>query len=278
MKTILVPTDFSETARNAAVYAISFAKQLKAGKIILYNAFQTPVVTDPNMALVDVVDINELKKSSEEHLERFQAVLRPFCEGTDIEIETLSEYGMIAVDINEICENTKADVIVMGVTGAGKLTESLIGSFAIDVARHSKIPVIIVPPGAYYSEIKEIMLACDFSKVVETTPVDPIRQILDETGSKLFVVNIDHKNKHFTPNTPFESLMLDTMLHQYNPEYIFLDDINFVDAVNKVALEKEVDLLITIPKKMGWFDSLFHKSHTKALAYHSHVPLMVVHE
>lgn len=185
---------------------------------------------------------------------------------------------MVSVDINEICGNNNIDVIVMGVTGAGKLTETLIGSFAIDVARHSQVPVIIVPPGAYYSEIKEIMLACDFSKVVESTPVTPIRQILDETGAKFFVVNIDHKNKHFTPDTPFESLMLDTMLHQYNPEYIFLDNLDFVEAINKAALEKEVDLIITIPKKMGWFDSLFHKSHTKQLAYHSHVPVMVVHE
>jgi hypothetical protein len=39
-----------------------------------------------------------------------------------------------------------------------------------------------------------------------------------------------------------------------------------------------VDLIITIPKKMGWFDSLFRRSHTKMLAFHSHVPLMVVHE
>lgn len=278
MKTILVPTDFSETAKNAAVYAISFAKQVRADKIILYNAFQTPVVTDPNMALVDVIDIDELKKNSEDHLERFKTILLPFCAETQITIETLSEYGMVSVDITEICDNNKIDVIVMGVTGAGKLTETLIGSFAIDVARHSHVPVIIVPPGAYYSEIKEIMLACDFSKVLESTPIGPIRQILDETGAKFFVVNIDHKNKHFTPDTPFESLMLDTMLHQYNPEYIFLDNIDFVEAINKAALEKEVDLIITIPKKMGWFDSLFHKSHTKQLAYHSHVPVMVVHE
>lgn len=278
MKTILVPTDFSETAKNAAVYAISFAKQVRADKIILYNAFQTPVVTDPNMALVDVIDIDELKKNSEDHLERFKTILLPFCAETQITIETLSEYGMVSVDITEICDSNKIDVIVMGVTGAGKLTETLIGSFAIDVARHSHVPVIIVPPGAYYSEIKEIMLACDFSKVLESTPIAPITQILDETGAKFFVVNIDHKNKHFTPDTPFESLMLDTMLHQYNPEYIFLDNIDFVEAINKAALEKEVDLIITIPKKMGWFDSLFHKSHTKQLAYHSHVPVMVVHE
>jgi nucleotide-binding universal stress UspA family protein len=276
MNKILVPTDFSPTARNAAMYAINFARQVKCKKILFYNAYQAPIVTDANMAIVDAVDIEEMKKSSEDNLDTFKQTLKAFCE-KDMELETLSEYGALTMDINDVCANNNIDLIVMGVTGIGKIAESLIGSFAIDVSRKSTVPVIIVPPDAGYSDIKEIMLACDFSQVVKTTPVDAIKKILDKTNAKLFVVNIDHKQKHFTADTPFESLMLDTLLQGYEPEYHFIDDADFVQAINTFALEKEVDLIITIPKKMGWFDALFHKSHTKALAFHSHVPLMVVH-
>jgi len=276
MNTILVPTDFSPAARNAAMYAINFAKQVKCQKIIFYNAYQAPIVTDANMAIVDAIDIEELKKASENNLAAFKQTLKAFCE-KDMELETLSEYGALTIDINDVCTANNVDLIVMGVTGSGKIAESLIGSFAIDVSRKATEPVIIVPPDADYSDIKEIMLACDFSQVVETTPVDAIKKILNKTSAKLFVVNIDHKQKHFTADTPFESLMLDTLLQGYHPEYHFIDDTDFVQAINKFALEKEVDLIITIPKKMGWFDALFHKSHTKALAFHSHVPLMVVH-
>lgn len=276
MNTILVPTDFSVAAKNAAMYAINFGKQVSAKKIILYNAYQMPVVTDANMAMVDAVDISDLEEASTKNLEIFKRSL--VADAQNIELETLSEYGAVSLDINDVCEETGADVVVMGVTGVGKVAESLIGSFAIDVARKSTVPVIIVPPDAGFTEIKEIMLACDFSKVIETTPVAPVKLILDETKAKLFVVNIDHNNKHFTPNTPFESLMLDTLLHGYDPEYHFIDEEDFVAATNRFALEKQVDMIITIPKKMGWFDALFHKSHAKALAFHSHVPLMVVHE
>jgi hypothetical protein len=122
------------------------------------------------------------------------------------------------------------------------------------------------------------MLACDFSQVVETTPVKPIKHLLDATHAKLLVVNIDHNRKHFTENTPYESLMLDTLLYDYHPEYKFMEDADFVEGINRVAVESNADLIITIPKKTGWFDGIFKKSHTKRLAYHSHVPLMVVHE
>jgi len=276
MNTILVPTDFSPTARNATTYAANFANQMKSKRIILYNAYQAPVITDANVTMVETVDVTELGKMSKENLEQFKISVKSYFD-SGIIIDTISEYGMIIADINDICRSNNVDSIVMGVTGGGKLEETLIGSFAIDVARRAEVPVIIVPPNAGFSAINEVMLACDFSKVVETTPVAPIKKILDATGAKLIVVNIDHKSKHLKAETPFESLMLDTLLHGYNPEYKFIDDVDFVEGINKVALETQADLIITIPKKMGWFDGLFKKSHTKMLAFHSHVPLMVIH-
>ena len=276
MKTILVPTDFSSTAKNAALYAINFAKQMKYERVLLYNAYEAPLTTDPNIALIDAVDISELEKSSYANLENFRMLLKPYCD-SNITLDLLSEYGAVTYDINEICKLNDVDFIVMGVTGVGKMEQTLIGSFAIDVAKRSEVPVIIVPPDATFTQVQEVMLACDFSKVVETTPVAPIKKLLDESNAKLFVVNIDHNSKHFNSDTPFQSLMLDTLLYDYKPEYQFVDDPDFVEGINKVALEKQVDLIITIPKKMGWFEGIFKKSHTKMLAYHSHVPLMVVH-
>jgi len=276
MKTILVPTDFSSTAKNAAMYAINFAKQLKYERIILYNAYQAPLTTDPDIAMINTVDITELEKSSKTNLENFKMLLKPYCDAS-VTLDMISEYGAVTYDINEICKSNEVDFIVMGVTGVGKVEETLIGSFAIDVARRSEVPVIIVPPDATFTKIEEVMFACDFSKVVETTPVESIKKLLDASEAKLFVVNIDHNNKRFNSDTPFESLMLDTLLYDYKPEYRFIDDPDFVEGINKAALDKQVDLIITIPKKMGWFEGLFKKSRTKMLAYHSHVPLMVVH-
>ena len=71
-----------------------------------------------------------------------------------MQLEERMEYAVIADDINKICEETDADLIVMGITGTSKIEEVLIGSTAISVVKHTKIPVIIVPPDASYSSIK----------------------------------------------------------------------------------------------------------------------------
>lgn len=277
MKTILVPTDFSETAKNAALYALHLGNQLQATKMILYNASEEPMPTDMNMGPINFIGVDATKEASKIALEKFENKIIAECP-THMEIIRKSEYTFLSNDINELSASLGADLIVMGVTGGGKLQETLVGSNAVHTARHSLIPVIIIPPGAKFSRIEEVLLACDFKKVVETTPVVHIKEILDATQAKLFILNIDHNQKEFDAETPFESLMLDELFHEYDPQYHFSDNDNFIEGVNEFALKESVDLIITIPKKHGLLDGLFSKNHTKELAFHSHVPLMMVHE
>lgn len=277
MKKILVPTDFSSAAKNAALYAFKLAEQLKAEEVILYHAYEAPINIDPMVPTVVMPDIDTLKDSSEKALEHFKSVVCPFC-ASNIKVNTLARYDHLGNGLDEICKETGAGLIVMGVTGGNLIEEKIIGSNALSVAKNGTVPVIIVPPKAIFTKIEEVMMVCDFNKVVETTPVQPIKQILDATSAKLFVLHVDKENSNWSPDTPFESLMLDTLLQGYNPQYLFENNSNFMEAVNIVSLEKMVDLIITIPKKHGLFEGLFHASATKKLAYHSHVPIMVIHE
>lgn len=278
MKTILVPTDFSDVARNASEYAVQLANQIGATKLIFYNAYQVPVVVDAMVAPVELIGVDEIRKSSEENIQNFIESLREQTNPGTIVFEAISEFNLLSENIDDICKELNVDLIVMGVTGGGKAKEVLIGSTTISVAKNTNVPVIIVPAEAIYTPIKQIVLACDFKKVVQTTPIEPIKLLLDTTKAKLLVLNVDHEQKKFTPDTPFESLMLDTLLQGYNPEYYFVDNPDFTEGINNFVLEKHADLIITIPKKHGLFDSLFKRSHTKMLAFHSHVPLMVIHE
>jgi nucleotide-binding universal stress UspA family protein len=279
MKTILIPTDFSETASNAARYAIDLADQLNIEKIILYNVYQAGVnvVADPMIPALGALDLDNIKRSSEEGLANFKDEIMEYAY-KKIDIETISEFTLLSEGINNLCDMREINLIVMGITGGGALQENFFGSNTINVARHTSVPVIIVPPDAIFKKIENIVFACDFNKVVETTPVKAIKKVLDATGAKVYVLHVDDYNKENGPDIKFESLMLDTLLEGYEKEYHFADNPDFTEAINDFAEEKEVDMIITIPKKHGFFDNLFKRSHTKMLAFHSHVPLMVIHE
>ena len=279
MKNILVPTDFSETAKNAALYALQLAEQLSIQKLVLYHSYEIPVTIDPMVPGIQMLDMETLKESSIKGLDNFKLQIKAF--NSDIVIDTVSEYGSLTAGLDDVCAKVNADLVVMGITGGGMLEEKLIGSNTISVAKHTNIPVIIVPAKASFTRIEEIMLLSDFDKADKTIPVAPVRKIVTETKAKLFVFNVEEEPDEYgvmyPSNIMGESFAMHTLLEDLNPEYHFSHNKNYMEAINDFALEYKIDLIITIPKKHSFFESLFSPNHTKMLAFHSHVPLMVVH-
>ncbi len=281
MKTILVPTDFSSTAKNAATYAIKLAADLNAEKIVLFNAYQpvAPVVNEPTLptATLPLVDVQTMNEISQNGLRHFQHEVAPTVP-VGIQIELRSEFASLATDIDDICTKTGADLIVMGVTGTSKIEELLIGSTAISVVKNTKVPVIVVPPGAAYSSIKNVAFACDLKKVVETTPVYPITRILNATKASLHILNLYENPKENTSEKTYQQELLRSLLSEYNPLFHFVNSNDFITGINDFADANSIDLIITIPKRHQFFEGLFKESHSKKLAFHSHVPLMCIHQ
>jgi nucleotide-binding universal stress UspA family protein len=278
METLLVPTDFSPTAKNAALYALQLAEQLAAKKIVLYHSYEIPVTIDPMVPGIQMLDMESLKEDSEKGLEIFKQELLALASG--INIDTISEYGALTQGLDDVCSKVNAGLVVMGITGGGVLEEKLIGSYTLSVAKHTKLPVIIVPANARFTRIEEIMLTSDFDKADKAIPVDLVRKILAETKAKLFVFNIEEDEviEKYPSTIMGESYAIHSLLQDMNPEYHYSTNTNYVEAVNDFALEYQIDLIISIPKKHGFFERLFTTSHTKQLAFHSHVPLMVIHQ
>jgi nucleotide-binding universal stress UspA family protein len=278
MTTILVPTDFSEIARNAGHYALQLAPAVQASKIIFYNAYQAPpVITENAMPAMPIMDIETIKDISEQGMRVFFEKMKETAP-PGVELEHKSGFSILANDIEDLCKETSADLIVMGITGTSKIEEVLIGSTAISVMKQTKVPVIIVPGDAKYTEIKDVMLACDFKKVLETTPVQPIKSILDVTKAALHVVHVYEGDSAPTAEKNSQQKLLQSLFADYHPVFHFEHNDDFIEGINHFVETNEIDLIITIPRKHKLFEGLFKERHTKKLAFHSHVPLMYVHQ
>ncbi|MBK8953865.1 MAG: universal stress protein [Chitinophagaceae bacterium] len=168
---------------------------------------------------------------------------------------------------------------MMGTKGLSGLEKIVFGSNTVSVVKHLTWPVICVPPGKEYGHgITKIGFACDFKNVVETTPTHFIKTFVNEFKAELHVLNVDYHNKHFTNDMPQQSALLHTMLEDIKPEYHFIDNKDIEDGINDFAEHNNLDLIITIPKKHKLLEGLFRPSSIKQLVFHSHVPVMCVHE
>jgi len=105
----------------------------------------------------------------------------------------------------------------------------------------------------------------------------PLTQLLEITGAELHVLHVNTPSKNIIDHS-FENMILHRMIKDFSPTYHFIENESFTAGINLFSEKNHIDLIITMPKKHGFFDSLFKKSHTKKLAFHSHLPLMVMHD
>ncbi len=275
MKTIIIPTDFSPVATNAMNYGIDMAKAIHAS-VLLYHVYQVPVsISDTPVLLLSVDD---LKKNAEEKIAALKAQAEHIVSGS-IKIYAETQLGNVADEIENLCKRINPFAVVMGTKGHSGIEKVVFGSNTISVVKHLTWPVICIPPGKEYGNgIKKIGFACDFKNVVETTPAHFIKSFVNEFNAELHVLNVDHQNKHFTTEVPQQSALLHTMLEDVKPQYHFIDNKDIEDGINDFAEHNNLDLIITIPKKHKLLEGLFRPSPFKQLVFHSHVPVMCVHE
>jgi Universal stress protein UspA and related nucleotide-binding proteins len=277
MKTLVVPTDFSTVSVNAMNYAVDMAQSIQA-KLLLLHVYHVPVAyTDAPVSPVTTVSIDEIKRTSDERLEDLKMNLLRVTSG-QLEVLTESRLGDTIDELEELCKAVQPFAVIMGSHGATGLERMIMGSTTLTAIRHLKCPVIVVPPGTSYRGITKIGLACDFKDVIETTPVDYIKRIVREFGAELHVLNVHYNPDGEENENMLESATLDAMLGDVNPHYHFLNREDVVEAINEFAEARNLDMVMVIPKKHRLIDSLFHKSKSKELVTHSHIPIVSIHE
>lgn len=272
MKTLLVPTDFSATAKNSATYAAHLAKHIGASRIVLYNAYSMPLATEMSWAILQT---EELQRASETNLADYKTMTEAIT-GTDIDVTTISEFGFLQERLGEVVAENKVDLIVMGITGGGKLEEVLIGSNTIHIIHQVAVPVIIVPPDAQWQPIQHLGWACDYQEVQQTTPAQSIKNALAALSAKLVVVHNHPDQLVFDPMLYHNNLMVSELFSKSNPEFVKVSNEDFLEAMDEFISTYRIDMMLVVPKKHNWLDSLFRRSHTRRLAFHTHIPLLCI--
>lgn len=274
MKTFIVPCDFSDTSKNAALYAVQLAGNIQDSSVILINAMDVIVAGADGTPLH--VDDDSRQQLSLWALENVKKSL-PIPTGVTVTCDAF--IGTIKNDIDAYAIKYHADMIIMGITGSTRLDQVFIGSTTLNVISNAKTPVMIIPPLASYKGIKNVVLTSDFKEVEKTTPFNSLIKLLKLFKPKLHIVNVDSEHYvELTDEYKKERIILEEKLIGYSPEFSFVRSYDFIEGINQYVDTRNIDMLITLPKKHNFLSQLFKTSHTKKLAYHSHVPIIAIHD
>src|SRR5687768_15955369 len=128
MITVIVPTDFSENANNAALYAGKMLTGNYEVELMLYHVFEKEnEEEDANRLLNDLKDL--------------------ISQQSIVKINCRSEKSDEFIDsLDRVDRHSDAQMIVIGITSSSKSAQVFFGSNTLKIVQTNACPVMIIPP------------------------------------------------------------------------------------------------------------------------------------
>jgi len=272
MPMIITATDFSDVARNAINYACGIASLQKA-EVVIIHSFVIPVMfSDIPMPTSLITDAQNDSEAEMKKLLTELSLTFP-----DVVMTGKVFYGDTIDTIDQFTsENKETFLVVIGNNNTGE-SNSWPDSTLTEALKMLQYPVLAVPPGIAYKQVRNICFAFDNKHERNDAALEQLKNIAVALQAGLHVL-------HINANAPAENEeVIDEhakdLLSGANPVYHFVNDADDVnDAIQTFISDNEIDWLVMIPRKHSFFEGLFHKSHTKTIAHHIHIPILALHE
>jgi len=278
MKKILFPTDFSETANNAFIYALNLAASINA-EIYVLHTYEMPVLSTTSSGQPELLQ-NVYNSIELNHFDLYKAEvpkLRKLAEDIgkeNINLTFLFEEGIMLTILKKIIKEETIDFIVMGTNGKSGIEKKLLGSNTVHVIEHIDIPILSVPKSAKFKRLNNF----GFATMLRETDKPGLQQIIKIATALKTDVSVLHVLRQEDPK------IMD-LLALWKKEFN-ADNVTFHTVLNK-NLEESVfffiddqliDVMCIVKRQLNFFEKFFTSSLSKQLAYHADVPVLVLKE
>ena len=273
MKTILAPTDFSNSSINAVRYAADLAVAINA-KLVLFHAIPFPIavseISIPGDFVDDMMDTGQ--KEMDDLCEKIRVRTKD-----KISIESDVKIGSVEFEIENISVKERPLAIIMGIQSGKSLERAFLGSSIFHIMNHLDFPTIVVPDNAKFNPIKNIGMACDFKHLDEELPFETIAEWLRLFNANLEIINITPRETDFKADQVADSISLENRLASFKPRFHFLTGNNIASDLEQFIDSHPLDLLMVFPRKHGII-KLFHKKKSKFIVNHTLIPILSIRD
>ncbi|MBL8009959.1 MAG: universal stress protein [Flavobacteriales bacterium] len=264
MNRILLPTDGSD----AAFHAARFAFDLFGTEGLRYTLVHTFLKPAYRNALLPAMDT---AREADNKLRRFERRCRAQA-GTVVLAKRTSPFPLTEV-LNELAEQGKGELIVMGTQGEGNY--GLVGSNTTAVVMGARVPVITVPSMWRPAAVKRILLANDGGPMDEAT-LKPLVVIARRTGAEVVVAHV--RDNIATFDERGDRRVLSALLAGIRHSFVTVAGADVTSTLDELARQGRIQLMTVIHRKKSFWQRLFTASKARRMALHTTTPLLVLPE
>ncbi|MGV3503498.1 MAG: universal stress protein [Adhaeribacter sp.] len=274
MKTLLVPTDFSDNANNALYYAAALASHCE-GRLVLIHAIALDVVELPGNPF-DLKPDMRLEAYFLAKLENLASKVR-VKHGVSLQVDTRVVHGKILEHLNKVVISEQADLVVMGTKGAGNLVKRLMGTNTASYIRQALCPVLAIPVSAWYQDLKKIAYASDF-ETLETGFLKQLFHFAKPLHLDVCIFNV--KSEDQLDLVP-DSQILGQIKRAFPDESYSIAQLkgrDVIAGIQSFIKDNHMDILALSVHKPDFLEKLFHSSVSESVAFQTTIPVLALPE
>jgi len=271
MKRILCPTDFSDTAHNAIAYTAKLAQVLHS-EITLLNVQSKFDFTPAEIIQGKQMTLESVKEELEAQSLEITKVFKVACYA-----EVESTYRKLSAVIHDKAKGY--DLVVMGTDGPDDLYQLFGGSNTYNVIAKSETPLLLIPNGYTYSEIRTMVYAYDYLRE-RNLPLARLVPFLKALDCKLTVLQV--MEEAYSKDAEDDLKELQFIIRSFygdglNYEYDTIRSSEVAQSIDTYIHRNQPDALALCSVHRNLLQSLFHKSTIKNISAVCNYPVFVFH-
>jgi len=270
---ILLPTDFSDNAWSAAVYAFKLYADKECTFYFLHsNLNRTKTVSNITKALLSTIDEKAIKELRE--LKEMAEVSNANA-NHEFEIVLSPEKLLKAIEVE--VEKHKIDLVIMGTRGSTGTKEFFYGSNTVQIINKMRLcPVLVVPDEYDFIEPKQIAFPTDFNRFYDEKQLEYLKHFADLFNSKIRIVHIKTE-KQMDEIQEYNYAMLKTHLEDYNFSFHWMPDYTKkVEEIHIFIEDLKINILVMINYRHSLIESIVKEPVIKKIGFRPVIPFLVI--
>ncbi|RDY58036.1 universal stress protein [Flagellimonas nanhaiensis] len=276
MRTVLIPTDFSNNALQALKYAQELYKCKRTCFFILH-AFADEVYGEYKTTPQEEIKKAEEKKRREieEKLDKLVEEVMDHPPNPLHTFETIASFDNLVDGINDFVNEMNIDMVIMGTKGETSDHKTTFGSYTIEVFKYVQCPVLAVPKDFEYKQPKTILFPTDYMLPYKRRELKLLGDLAGDLKSEIHCLYITDFEV-LSPRQEDNKLFLEGAL---NRAYLSFDTTsvkNKAEAIMEYIKEKDVGMLVMVNSRHSFFEDMLYRSTVDLLSLKVKVPFLVM--
>ncbi|MBR9915453.1 MAG: universal stress protein [Algicola sp.] len=272
-KHILLPTDFSDNAWSAIVYALKLFKDESCTIYFLHaaNLHLSAMSTSSNTHLKTILD-----NAVTELLELKSMAETVNCNANH-QFEIITSKDQLLEAIEMAVKTYQIDLVIMGTKGATGAQEFFFGSHTVHVLTHlNDCPILVVPDEFDFVPPKQLAFPTDYKHFFGAQELNHLKQFAALYDSKIRVVCI-LEDGTLTELEAYNKSQLDNYLMNYDHSFHFMPKYSKkTKEINDFIKALDIDLLVIFRYKHNMIERILKEPVIKKIGFQPLIPFLVI--